>query len=110
MPGAAKYIISGEGDAGAAVPRTIIWANVDADTTADDYEEDMRLEHGKAKVIAIYDGETQVAGETDVDEETGMGWVQVTPGNEVIFEFVPEYGYQLTSVSANGLPLSCHCC
>ena len=64
----------------------------------------MLLEHGRAKVIAIYDGETQVAGETDVDE-TGMGWVQVIPGHQVVFEFVPEYGYQLTSVEANGLAL-----
>lgn len=104
VPGSAKYIITGVGDSGIAVPRTIIWANVDVDTSAEEYEEDMRLEHGKAKVVAIYDGETAVAGETDVDEN-GMGWVQVTPGNKVLFEFVPEYGYQLTAVSANGLPL-----
>lgn len=105
VPGAPTYTISGTGDSSIAVPRTIIWANVDADHNAENFDEDMLLEHGRAKVIAIYDGETQVAGETDVDETTGMGWVQVTPGHQVIFEFVPEYGYQLTSVEANGLAL-----
>lgn len=104
VPGSPTYTISGTGDSSIAVPRTIIWANVDADHNAENFEEDMLLEHGRAKVIAIYDGETQVAGETDVDE-TGMGWVQVTPGHQVVFEFVPEYGYQLTSVEANGLAL-----
>ena len=105
VPGAPTYTISGTGDSSIAVPRTIIWANVDADHSADGFEEDMLLKHGRAKVIAIYDGETQVAGETDVDENTGMGWVEVIPGHRVVFEFVPEYGYQLTSVKANGLPL-----
>ena len=105
VPGASVYTISAVGDSGAAVPRTIIWANVDADHRADGFEKDMLLQHGRAKVIAIYDGETKVAGETDVDEATGMGWVQVTPGHRVVFEFVPEYGYQLTSVLANGFPL-----
>lgn len=105
VPGAPTYTVSGTGDSSIAVPRTIIWANVDADHSADGFSEDMLLEHGRAKVIAIYDGETQVAGETDVDETTGMGWVQVIPGHQVVFEFIPEYGYQLTSVEANGLPL-----
>ena len=102
VPGASVYNISGTGDPSSVVPRTIIWANVDADHNAEGFDDDMLLEHGRAKVIAIYDGETLVSGETDVDPETGMGWVQVTPGNQVIFEFVPEYGYQLTGVEANG--------
>ena len=106
VPGAAKYTISGVGDTSIAVPRTIIWANVDADKTADEYADDMLLEHGSAKVIGIYDDQNhKVAGESDADENTGMGWVQVKPGDKVVFEFVPEYGYQLTGVSANGFPL-----
>jgi len=106
VPGAESYTISATGVVGAAVPRTIIWANVDADTTAENYEEDMRLEHGTAKILAIYDQNgTEVAGETDVDQATGMGYAVVNPGDKVLFEFVPEYGYQLTSVKANGLDL-----
>ena len=35
----------------------------------------------------------------------GRGYVSLAEGNVVIFEFVAEYGYQLTSVSANGLKL-----
>ncbi|MBR3199327.1 MAG: InlB B-repeat-containing protein [Bacilli bacterium] len=106
VPGAVKYTISGTGDDSVAVPRTIIWANVDADEDAENFDEDMLLEHGKAKVIAIYDeNHQQVSGVVDVDAETGMGWVPVTPGYEVVFEFIPDYGYQLTSVSANGMQL-----
>ncbi|MBR2994573.1 hypothetical protein IKF32_01500 [Candidatus Saccharibacteria bacterium] len=105
VPGASVYNISGAGDSSIAVPRTIIWANVDADHDADEFAEDMLLEHGRARVVAIYDDEIIVSDGVDVDEATGMGWVEVTPGNQVVFEFVPEYGYQLTSVEANGLPL-----
>ena len=105
VPGATKYTISGTGNTNAQVPRTIIWANVDADNSADGFKEDMVLEHGRAKIVAVYDGDTQISGETDVDANTGMGWVQVVPGSRVVFEFVPEYGYQLTSVKANGFDL-----
>ena len=106
VPGATKYTISGVADQNAAQIRTIIWANVDADKTAENFDEDMILEHGKAKIIAIYDeNNTKIAGPIDVDVNTGMGWVPVDPGNKVIFEFVPEYGYQLTSVKANGFAL-----
>lgn len=106
VPGAESYTISGTGDENGIVPRTIIWANIDADRNAEEFDEDMLLEHGKARVIAVYDEEDhQVEGIVDVDPETGMGWIPVTPGHKVVFEFVPEYGYQLTSVSANGMEL-----
>jgi len=105
VPGAEKYTISATGDNEIAVPRTIIWANVDADETSENFDEDMLLEHGSAKVVGIYDeNNTKVSGTTEADED-GMGWVQVNPGDKVVFEFVPEYGYQLTGVSANGVPL-----
>lgn len=35
----------------------------------------------------------------------GLGWAKVIPGSKVVFEFVPEYGYQLTSVMSNGFAL-----
>ena len=106
VPGAETYTISAIGNEEAPVPRTIIWANIDADRNADKFDEDMLLEHGRAKVIAVYDEHDEfVEGERDVDPDTGMGWIPVMPGHKVVFEFVPEYGYQLTSVSANGIEL-----
>ncbi len=106
VPGAEKYTITATGDENGIVPRTIIWANIDADRNADDFDPDMLIEHGRAKVIAVYDEEDHlVEGEVDVDPETGMGWIPVIPGHKVVFEFVPEHGYQLTGVSANELPL-----
>ena len=105
VPGAEKYTIRGTGDENAAVPRTIIWANVDANRNAENFAEDMVLKHGKAKIIAIYDENgNKVQGEIDVDEN-GMGWAQVEPNSKVVFELVPEYGYQLTGVKANGFAL-----
>lgn len=35
----------------------------------------------------------------------GLGWAKVILGSKVVFEFVPEYGYQLTSVMSNGFAL-----
>lgn len=105
VPGAEKYIISGTGNENIAVARTIIWANVDVDKTDENYNDDMLLEHGIASIKGIYRDGNQISGAVDANEETGMGWVPVTPGDTVVFEFIPEYGYQLTEVSANGIPL-----
>ena len=103
VPGAAKYTIRATGTGNAQV--TIIWANVDANKNATNYTPDMLLEHGTGKIIEILDPlDNKISGEVDVDSD-GMGWVPVTPGNKVVFEFVPEYGYQLTKVLANGVEL-----
>ena len=65
----------------------------------------MVLQHGSAKIVAIYDENgNKVNDGVDVDEN-GMEMVPVEPGSKVVFEFVPEYGYQLTSVKANGMQL-----
>ena len=65
----------------------------------------MVLQHGSAKIVAIYDENgNKVNDGVDVDEN-GMAMVPVEPGSKVVFEFVPEYGYQLTSVKANGMQL-----
>ena len=106
VPGSSKYTIVGEADTSGQLARTIIWANVDADQENPEFAKDMQLAHGKGRIIAIYDAEgNKVNGVIDVDPATGMGWVPVEPGSSVVFEFVPDYGYQLTGVSANGMAL-----
>lgn len=114
VPGADKYVIRGTAVANAVVDRTIIWANVDADTNSEEYNEDMLLKHGSAKIIAVYDEQgnrvpTNDYIGKDADEygvsKDGLGWAKVIPGSKVVFEFVPEYGYQLTSVMSNGFAL-----
>ena len=110
VPGAASYTIRGAGDTTAKVPRTIIWANVGANPT-EEYPEDMILTHGAARVIEVKDEEGHVVdpntynGGHDGGLDGDFGWVNVEPGSTVTFEFIPEYGYQLTSVKANGFDL-----
>ena len=114
VPGAASYTITGEGDQNAPVPRTIIWYNADANKDVAGFDDDMLLEHGKAKVIAVYDKNNHLVDPqqyigNNSDQygvgPDGYGWVTIEPESKVVFEFVPEYGYQLTSVSANGFAL-----
>ena len=112
VPGASSYTIRGTADTTAKVPRTIIWANVGAEAN-DEYPEDMILTHGAARVVEVKDEDGHVvnpdtytgehADEGGLDGE--FGWVNIEPGNKVTFEFIPEYGYQLTSVKANGFDL-----
>lgn len=105
VPADSHYTIYGVADATASVPRTIIWANSDVNQNAEEYDPDMVLAHGSAKIVAVYGADgSQTQGEQDVDEN-GMGFAVVEPGSKVVFEFVPEYGYQLTSVQANGFAL-----
>ena len=105
VPGSERYEIRGSGDTNFVAPRTIIWANAYANQNAQDYEEDMLLNHGSARVMAIYDNNGElISNEVDVNDD-GLGFVAVYPGYQVVFEFVPEYGYQLTGVSANGVAL-----
>ena len=105
VSGSDRYVIRGTGDSNFVAPRTIIWANAHANQNAQDYEEDMLLNHGSARVMAVYDNNGElISNEVDVDDD-GLGFVAVYPGYQVIFEFVPEYGYQLTGVSANGVAL-----
>ena len=74
----------------------------------------MVLEHGTAKIVAVYDESGNLInssnytheGESDGVGKDGFGWVNIIPGSKVVFEFVPEYGYQLTSVKANGQALA----
>ncbi len=105
VPGSESYTVVAVADETSQVPRTIIWANVDANENASEYDADMVLEHGSARIIGVYnDNNVKIGDEVDVDNN-GMGYAVIEPGSRVIFEFVPEYGYQLTSVLANELVL-----
>lgn len=93
---------------------TIMWANSGANVGGTQYDDpEILLNNGAAKIIKVYDNETDMNDITNqighADEgcvsPDGLGSVSLAEGNVVIFEFVPEYGYQLTSVSANGLKL-----
>ena len=93
----------------------IMWANSGADVAGTDFDNpEVLLKNGAAKIIKVYDNETDmndISNEIeDIDEgclsPEGRGYVSLSEGNVVIFEFVPEYGYQLTSVSANGTELT----
>lgn len=109
---ATEYIVEVE-----SVPEphyNIMWANSGAEVTGTKFDDpEILLKNGAAKIIKVYDNETDMNDITDEIEHAdegcvgpeGRGYVSLAEGNVVIFEFVAEYGYQLTSVSANGLKL-----
>ena len=77
--------------------------------------EDVKIKNGTAKVIKVYDNATNMndisasftcIANGCVDDATKEGFIRFEKGNVIVFEFVPQYGYQLTSVNMNGLPLS----
>ena len=76
--------------------------------------EDVKIKNGAAKVVKVYDNATDMNDISNtipcvatgcVDDATKEGFIHFEKGNVIVFEFVPEYGYQLTSVNMNGLPL-----
>ena len=124
VPAASKYTVRGAGIAAQqTIPRTIIWTNPDwkAPTPADEeWAKDFKIEHGYAKVIEVYDNENNKIDPShyiNFQEQPdgsksdkyglnkGFGQIFVLPGTRAVFEFIPEYGYQLTSISINGQPI-----
>lgn len=102
---------------GASEKRTIIWTNPNwVPQTQEDAQwgEDFKISHGYAKAIAVYDknnvkltpDQYTKSGSNEYGLENGFGWVTIVPGYKVVFEFVPEYGYQLTGITINGQPIS----
>lgn len=98
------------------VPRTIIWTNPDYRPSNEEEEKwasDFKIEHGYARIIEVYDENgKKLAPEEYVAEnadefglDNGFGWAKVFPKYKVVFEFVPEYGYQLTKISMNESPM-----
>lgn len=114
VPGASKYIIRGVADESGVVPATIIWTNPDyepKDASDAEWVSGFSIKNGMAKVIAVYDENDVLIdpsqyiniGENS-DEyglSNGFGWIKVLPEQRVVFEFVPDYGYQLTSIKLN---------
>lgn len=108
VPGAALYTISATGEG--AADRTIIWANPDCTDTG--IRSDMWIRHGKAHIKAVYDAQGDLVPANTYTKEgsdrgviDGYGWAIVEPGSRVVFEFVPEYGYQMTHIAINEMPL-----
>ena len=116
VPGADRYVIYAEGDLSIATPKTIIWVNPDYVPENEEdanWVSDFTIKNGNAKVIEVYDENDNLLNPDeyigqDADEyglNKGFGWVKVMPGSRVIFEFVPDYGYQLTEIAINETPL-----
>ncbi len=119
VPAATKYTIRGEGDQNAEFPRTIIWVNPDyvpTDVENAEWAAQFTFKNGYARAIAVYDEDnnklspeqyisTAVQPDGSRSDEYGLnkgfGWVKVKPGYRTVFEFIPEYGYQLTSITLN---------
>ena len=117
VPGAKKYTIRGTADKDAAVDRTIIWTNpnyVPKDKADAEWIEEFKLENGYGYVKAVYDENGKLVNVDEYKSENwakegvgsnGFGWIHIYPGYRVVFEFVPEYGYQLTDIRINGQKL-----
>lgn len=116
VPGAASYTIVVEGDTTAVVPRTIIWTNPDfvpRDEDEEAWTSMFKIEHGYARAVEVYDADGYLIdpsqytqpNEDEYGLKDGFGWISVIPGSRVVFEFVPEYGYQLTNISINEQPI-----
>ncbi len=85
------------------VRHTVTWAY-----DAKRYGEDAYLEHGTAKIIKVGDKTDftnwDMYGSNPGNKDGGN--LVVEPGQQVTVELVPDYGYQLDSVSLNGNTLA----
>lgn len=117
VPGANSYTITATADESIEQDRTIIWTNPDyvpLDEKDAKWASQFSIGHGYAKVIEVYDENgillnPSVYTKEDEDEfglKDGFGWISVMPGDKAVFEFTPEYGYQLTEITINGMPLN----
>ena len=76
---------------------------------------DVKILNGTARVVKVYDDAVNMndisasipcVATGCVDDATKEGFIHFEKGNVIVFEFIPQYGYQLTSVNMNGLPLT----
>ena len=111
--GSETYTIVVDGASSVDDRKTIIWANPGA---TDIDSEDALIKNGYARIIAVYVNDnhklnpseyinTEVQPDGSKSDDYGLnkgnGWALVKAGYKVVFEFTPEYGYQLTKVEAN---------
>lgn len=86
------------------IPRTIIWAK---DKTGNNGLKDYELlKNGTLEILEIKNPDGTSIGLDGVEQDTNYGWASVIPGSEIILRAVPEYGYQLESITINGQSLT----
>lgn len=86
------------------IPRTIIWAK---DKTGNNGLKDYELlKNGTLEILEIKNPDGTSIGLDGVKQDTNYGWASVIPGSEIILRAVPEYGYQLESITINGQSLT----
>lgn len=111
LPAANSYTINITG--AATEVYNINWSN--PGYTDPNTPNDVKIINGRAKVVRVYDNAQDMndisasiacVANGCVDDTTKEGFIHFEKGNVIVFEFVPQYGYQLTNVSMNGLPLS----
>lgn len=112
VPGAEKYTITGTGVVDPNTPKTIIWTNPDyvpKDEEDAAWTSNFAIKNGFARAIAVYDENDNLIssdaytnpGSDEYGLKDGFGWVSIKAGYRAVFEFVPDYGYQLTSIKLN---------
>ncbi|MZH17015.1 hypothetical protein GT641_07075 [Clostridium sp. BIOML-A1] len=86
------------------IPRTIIWAK---DKTGNNGLKDYELlKNGTLEILEIKNPDGTSIGLDGVKQDTNYGWASVIPSSEIILRAVPEYGYQLGSITINGQSLT----
>lgn len=63
------------------------------------------LKNGTVEIIEVKNPDGTSSGLDNVDQNAGSGYASIVPGSEVILRMIPEYGYQLESITINSQPL-----
>ena len=96
----------------------IRWNNFDSAEREGDYiDSEEHLDHGSCRIVAVYEEQEDGSLEDVTDlygsfvskdgavDSDGYGDVMIQSGHIIEFEFIPQRGYQLKTVLANGFPL-----
>ena len=86
------------------IPRVIIWARDKAYNTS--LKDDELLKNGTIEILEIKKPDGTSICLDGVKQDISYGWASVIPGSEIILRAVPEYGYQLESITINGQSLT----
>ena len=86
------------------IPRVIIWDRDKAYNTS--LKDDELLKNGTIEILEIKKTDGTSIGLDGVKQDTSYGYASIIPGSEVILRAVPEYGYQLESITINGQSLT----
>lgn len=90
----------------------IMWVNSDSEVRYGDYNDpELLIANGKAFTKRVFNNEDEMLDITEsimriedgcVDPDTKCGYLVLEPGNVAEFEFLPDYGYQITEINING--------